>query len=328
MKQKLLNGFLLAMLLLAAIPAQAGNWKLKNTKTYVTGGYWEDGQKVRVDCSYKNGVFQYERKVTSGSSMSVYNAKAEFALPKSSYEPGEDISVLVEFSDSGDKGDYASYARVTLLPDDPRWSKKKGAEGMIGRSATPRGQAVDAAGRNVVTPTERVTLMAEAYVQTTSRVMCIVYSCNGMDVQFLYEWEGEPVFGTDPAPSDPNPPVPSEPAPAEPAPVEPTPVEPAPVEPTPTEPVQPEPVQPEPVPSRDQGEPYNFPLTKLLVVSGIALVLIAAVLFLVRPKGNVPAPKKKLKKEPEPEPKDKFCPNCGARVSEEDRFCPECGQKL
>ena len=314
MKQKLLNGFLLAMLLLAAIPAQAGNWKLKNTKTYVTGGYWEDGQKVRVDCSYKNGVFQYERKVTSGSSMSVYNAKAEFALPKSSYAPGEDIGILVEFSDSGDKGDYASYARVTLLPEDPRWTKKKGAEGMFGLLDKPQWQALDAVGRNVVTPTERVTLMAEALDQTSSQVMCIVYSCNGMDVLFTYEWEGE-------AP------------PVDPSPVEPEPVEPAPVEPTPVEPTPVEPVQPEPVPSRDQGDPYNFPLTKLLVVSGIALVLIAAVLFLFRPKGNVPTPKKKLKKAPEPEPrkpepKDKFCPNCGARVSEEDRFCPECGQKL
>lgn len=66
--------------------AWADGWKLSGTTVYGAGGYWENGQKTRVDCSYKKGQFQYERKVSSGAKMSVYSTKAVFSEPEQSYQ--------------------------------------------------------------------------------------------------------------------------------------------------------------------------------------------------------------------------------------------------
>lgn len=317
MKQILRKGLTVIALLGASLPMLAAQWKLKDTRPYGTGGYWENGQKVRIDCSYKAGVFQYERKVTVGSGMNIYNARAEFALPKASYGSGEDISVLVDFSDSGVKGDYSPYARVTLLPIDPQWPKAKGASNQIEPSVELEGQAVDAVGRNQVTPKERVTLMANAYPGTTDHDMCIVYSCNGMDVLFLYEWEGE-------APAA---------VPAEVPNVTGSEVEPE--EKWAEETVEPEentdgPADIYPDWGDDLEEDSSLP--KLLKVGGIALVLIALILFLFRKKKpKVPAapkPQPQAPVPPVPQAGPSFCPNCGAKVQPGSRFCESCGQKL
>ena len=330
MKQILRKGLTVIALLGVALPVLAAQWKLKDTRPYGTGGYWENGQKVRIDCSYKAGVFQYERKVTVGSGMNVYNARAEFALPKASYDSGEDISVLVDFSDSGVKGDYSPYARVTLLPIDPQWPKAKGASNQIEPSVELEGQAVDAVGRNQVTPKERVTLMANAYQGTTDHDMCIVYSCNGMDVLFLYEWEGEA-----PAAVTTNEVV-SQETTEEPA------WEPTPQEEWAEETVEPEENTDEPAdiyPDWDDDLEEVSSLPKLLKVGIVALALIAIILFLFRKKKpkTPAAPRQQAPSQPQqpqaPVPPvqqagPSFCPNCGAKLLPGSRFCDSCGQKL
>lgn len=78
--QKTLYKIILTVILVcsAVTAAWADGWKLSGTTVYGAGGYWENGQKTRVDCSYKKGQFQYERKVSSGAKMSVYSTKAVF----------------------------------------------------------------------------------------------------------------------------------------------------------------------------------------------------------------------------------------------------------
>lgn len=167
MKQKMKRFLLIALMLCGTFHAVwADGWKLTNTKVNGTGGYWEDGQKTRIDGSYKKGVFQYERKVTNGAQMDVYSSKAEFAEPKQNYYPGEDISVRVDFSEKGGRLGYAPHAEVSV-------------------NGYP---AKDAGGRNKVMPPETVTLMAQA--PSSGSQMTIVYSCNGMEAVYTYEWVG------------------------------------------------------------------------------------------------------------------------------------------
>ena len=177
----------------------ADGWKLKSTTVYGAGGYWEDGQKTRIDCSYKKGVFQYERKVTEGMDMTLYNTTAVFSEPQKVYAAGEDINVRIEFSEAGERLGYAPYARVTVMPQRPNWTKGKGASNKIAATGMVDGQATDAGGRNSVAPPETVTLMAQAC--TGGSPMAIVYSCNGMDVVYGYDWDGE-VVSTPSAPME------------------------------------------------------------------------------------------------------------------------------
>ena len=168
MKYQMKRILLTALFLFSAFTmVWADGWKLTGTKVNGTGGRWENGQKTRIDCSYKKGVFQFERKVTNGTKMDVYTSKAIFAEPQKSYAPGENISVRIEFSQKGEKQDYAPYAKVTV-------------NGIL---------ASDAAGRNSVTPPETVTLMSTA--PSSGSQMTIVYACNGMEAIYSYAWDGQ-----------------------------------------------------------------------------------------------------------------------------------------
>ena len=191
MKQNFKKCLLTALILCSTIAtAWADGWKLKSTTVYGNGGYWENGQKTRIDCSYKAGTFRFERKVSNGTKMEVYSTKAEFAEPKQSYAPGENISVRIAFTENGQRQTYTPYARMTIMPQHPLWTKVNNkASNKIPATGTVDGQAVDASGRNKVTPPETVTLMAQALSSGTK--MAIVYSCNGMDVLYLYDWDGE-----------------------------------------------------------------------------------------------------------------------------------------
>lgn len=168
MKYQMKRILLTALFLFSAFTmVWADGWKLTGTKVNGTGGRWENGQKTRIDCSYKKGVFQFERKVTNGTKMDVYTSKAIFAEPQKSYAPGENISVRIEFSQKGEKQDYAPYAKVTVNGN----------------------FAADAAGRNSVTPPETVTLMSTA--PSSGSQMTIVYACNGMEAIYSYAWDGQ-----------------------------------------------------------------------------------------------------------------------------------------
>ena len=175
--------------------AWADGWKLAGTTVYGTGGYWENGQKTRIDCSFKKGQFQYERKVTVNKQMVVYSTKAVFAEPQQSYSAGENISVSIAFTQKGEKQGYAPYARVTVMTQNPNWTKGKGASNKIPASGAVDGQATDASGRNTVTPPANATLTAKA--PTSGSQMAIVYSCNGMDVVYLYNWDGTAIASDD-----------------------------------------------------------------------------------------------------------------------------------
>ena len=70
MKTNLKKSLLTALMLCCALQvAWADGWKLTGTKVNGAGGRWENNQKTRIDCSYKKGVFNYERKVTNGTKM-------------------------------------------------------------------------------------------------------------------------------------------------------------------------------------------------------------------------------------------------------------------
>lgn len=298
--------------LLMIQPLDAQDWQLKSTTPSGTGGHFENGQKVRVDAGFKNGTFSFERKVTSGKSMQVYSAKAEFGHPAKSYAPGEDIGIQIRFSESGDRNGYTPYARVTV------------------RTSAGEKQLADAVGRTVVLPPETVTLMGNA--PASGNEMSIVLSCNGMDVVYLYTRDAA-------AEVVPVPPVPvNEPArevmpetveQAEPEVWEPgEAAEPETLEPETT--VEPEDTfepeettEPESKHSWDDIEFDDFDdeegldLKKIIMVAGIAILLIAAILLLFR------------KKEPKAEePRARSCPNCGAALEPGAHFCAECGQKI
>ena len=50
-----------AGILATSFTATAQNWQLLDTKTYGAGGAWENGQKVRIERSYRSGTFTFER---------------------------------------------------------------------------------------------------------------------------------------------------------------------------------------------------------------------------------------------------------------------------
>lgn len=167
MKTNLKKSLLTALMLCCALQmAWADGWKLTGTKVNGTGGRWENNQKIRIDGSYKKGVFKYERKVTNGTKMDVYTSKAEFNEPQKSYAPGENISVRINFSEKGQRLDFAPSAKVTV-------------------NGTP---ATDASGRSQVTPPATMTLTSKA--PSSGSQMTIVYTCNGMNAEYTYQWDG------------------------------------------------------------------------------------------------------------------------------------------
>lgn len=158
-----------------ALAQNAGDWKLVGTETKGAGGFWEDGQKVRIDRSYKAGNFSYERKVSSENSLKVFSSKGKFAEPEKSYAPGESFTLGVSVSTSGDAGAAPAniYGRVTLVSE--------AGEELL---ASARGETVSSPALG-----ETRTLAVSGKTPSQGTEMSIVLSCNGVDVVFKYQRE-------------------------------------------------------------------------------------------------------------------------------------------
>lgn len=404
MKLYLKKVLLIALILCGAFTsAQADGWKLTKTTVYGNGGYWENGQKSRIDCSYKNGIFSYERKTTEGKNMAVYSSRAVFTTPMKNYAPGENISVQIAFTHKGEKHGYTPYARVTVMPQNPQWTKGNGASNKIPATGTVDGQAIDASGHNTVNPPQTLTLTAKAL--TSGSQMAIVYSCNGMDVVYLYDWDGQAVTTNQeqeyaqtltPEPeqniveeedinvqekteeysyneSDYS--EPSETSETEEYSNETYQEETETYEETETntdnggydyeeEEDYDEETNYDEEEDYDEEEEGAFPLTKLLIVCGVAALLIALILILFRKKktpdeAEAMAPNQESYQQPQQQPYQQpqqqpyqqpyyeqspaqapyveqpapqsspaFCPNCGAPLKPGEKFCQECGQRI
>ncbi len=180
--------------------AQDNNWKLLETTTYGAGGFWENGQTVRIDRSYKPGAFSYERKVTAGQSLAVFSSKGAFSALKDEYAPGETVAVTVSVSSSGDLSAAPDqvYGRVTLLQGDPGWTRSNWASQKIAGAGSVAGQFTSAGG-SYLAGADALTLSGKA--PTSGNRMAIVFSCNGMDVLHLYGREGAAQEEAAPAPT-------------------------------------------------------------------------------------------------------------------------------
>ena len=184
----LIAGALCLMASIQAGAAQDNNWKLLETTTYGAGGFWENGETVRIDRSFRAGTFSYERKVTAGESLSVYSTKGTFSSLKAEYAPGETVSVKVSLSQSGDVQAAPShvYARVTLLEGDPGWTRANWSSKKIAASGSVAGQLTSSGGSYLVTPAGVSEMTLAGTVPASGDRMAIVFSCNGMDVLHLY----------------------------------------------------------------------------------------------------------------------------------------------
>ncbi len=247
-----------AGILAASFTATAQNWQLQDTKTYGAGGAWENGQKVRIERSYRSGTFSLERKVSEGSSLVVFSSKGVFSALKKEYAPGEALTVEVSVSAKGSAAaaPALTYGRVTLIPDAPAWSEASIIDGSRGRE----GQFTAADGNAIASPStgETVKLSLSGSIPTEGSQVAIIFSCNGMDVVHTYTRD---VMSPAPAPVQ-------EETPAEEAAVD----------------AKEEDVQvrdyPEPVP--DALETVGLPLGKILMLAGLLILAVVDIIWMLR----------------------------------------------
>lgn len=247
-----------AGILATSFTATAQNWQLQDTKTYGAGGAWENGQKVRIERSYRSGTFTFERKVSEGSSLIVFSSKGVFSALKKEYAPGEAFTVEVSVSAKGSAAaaPALTYGRVTLIPDAPEWNKSR----IIKGSATVDGQLAAANGSAIARPStgETVKLSLSGSIPTEGSQVAIIFSCNGMDVVHTYTRD---VMSPAPAPVQ-------EETPAEEAAVD----------------AKEEDVQvwdyPEPVP--DALETVGLPLGKILMLAGLLILAVVDIIWMLR----------------------------------------------
>ena len=227
---------------MGALAQNAGDWQLVKTETKGAGGSWENGQKVRIDHSYRNGNFSYERKVSSGNALMVFTSKGKFAEPEKSYAPGESFTLGVSVSASGDAEAAPAniYGRVTLVSE-------AGEQPLT----SARGETESRPARG-----ETRTLAVSGETPTQGSEMSIVLSCNGMDVVFKYQREtsGEEVV-EDVAPE-----------------------ETAEIEETPAEEIS-DRDYPEPIPELEVSE---FSLGKILMLLGLLILAVVDIVFMFR----------------------------------------------
>lgn len=258
MIQKLLLFVIGAGILAGTLTAQAQNWTLSETKTYGAGGAWENGEKVRIDRSYRSGTFSFERKVSEGNTLDVYTSKGIFSALKKEYEPGETVSVDITVSGTGAAAaaPELTYGRVTLVPDAPAWSKAS----IIDGSGRREGQFTTADGNAIASPSagETVKLSLSGIMPAEGSRVAIIFSCNGMDVVHTYTRD---VMSPAPAPVQ-------EETPAEEAAVD----------------AEEEGMQvrdyPEPVP--DALETVGFPLGKILMLAGLLILAVIDIIWMLR----------------------------------------------
>lgn len=266
-----------AGILATSFTATAQNWQLQDTKTYGAGGAWENGQKVRIERSYRSGTFTFERKVSEGSSLIVFSSKGVFSALKKEYAPGEALTVEVSVSAKGAAAaaPALTYGRVTLIPDAPEWNKSR----IIKGSATVDGQLAAANGRAVASPAtgETVKLQLSGTMPATGARVAVIFSCNGMDVVQVYTRDAS--MDT-PAMEEPSEEVPVEELEEAHMPEE-TPVQEEIEKTTPVEEI-PGRSYPEPIP--DELETVGLPLVKIILLVGILILAVIDVLWMLRKK--------------------------------------------
>lgn len=265
-----------AGILAASFTATAQNWQLQDTKTYGAGGAWENGQKVRIERSYRSGTFSFERKVSEGSSLVVFSSKGVFSALKKEYAPGEALTVEVSVSAKGSAAaaPALTYGRVTLIPDAPEWSKSR----IIKGSATVDGQLAAANGSAVASPAtgETVKLQLSGTMPATGARVAVIFSCNGMDVVQVYTREGAAPAEVEELADE----IPEKEAPVqEDTLVQETPVEEVTEETHPAEEI-PDRSYPEPIP--DELETVGLPLGKIIMLAGLAILAIVDLLWMFR----------------------------------------------
>lgn len=266
-----------AGILATSFTATAQNWQLQDTKTYGAGGAWENGQKVRIERSYRSGTFSFERKVSEGSSLIVFSSKGVFSALKKEYAPGEAFTVEVSVSAKGSAAaaPALTYGRVTLIPDAPEWNKSR----IIKGSATVDGQLAAANGSAVASPAtgETVKLQLSGTMPATGARVAVIFSCNGMDVVQVYTRDAS--MDT-PAMEEPSEEVPVEELEEAHMPEE-TPVQEEIEETTPVEAIF-DRSYPEPIP--DELETVGLPLVKIILLVGILILAVIDVLWMLRKK--------------------------------------------
>lgn len=264
-----------AGILAGTLTAQAQNWTLSQTKTYGAGGAWENGQKVRIERSYRSGTFSFERKVSEGSSLVVFSSKGVFSALKKEYAPGEALTVEVSVSAKGSAAaaPALTYGRVTLIPDAPEWNKSR----IIKGSATVDGQLAAANGSAVASPAtgETVKLQLSGTMPATGARVAVIFSCNGMDVVQVYTRDAS--MDT-PAMEEPSEEVPVEELEEAHMPEDP-PVQEEIEETTPVEAIF-DRSYPEPIP--DELETVGLPLGKILMLAGLLILAVVDIIWMLR----------------------------------------------